>query len=63
VNQAVLKHLQPEQVEVAICRADEREQRRGLTSGLDEMGSDGGKKAEPRWWWHAIDHHSGRVLA
>ena len=63
MNQAVLKHLQPEQVEVAICRADEREQRRGLTSELDEMGSDVGKKAEPRWLWHAIDPHSGRVLA
>jgi insertion element IS1 protein InsB len=22
-----------------------------------------GKKAEPRWLWHAIDHHSGTVLA
>jgi insertion element IS1 protein InsB len=22
-----------------------------------------GKKAEPRWWWHAIDHHRGTVLA
>jgi insertion element IS1 protein InsB len=63
VNQAVLKHLQPEQVEVAICRADELEQRRGLTSELDEMWSYVGKKADPRGLWHAIDHHSGRVLA
>jgi IS1 transposase len=63
VNQAVLKHLQPEQVEVTICRADELEQRRGLTSELDEMWSYVGKKADPRWLWHAIDHHSGRVLA
>src|SRR5947209_5627527 len=22
-----------------------------------------GKKVEPRWLWHAIDHHSGTVLA
>ncbi len=22
-----------------------------------------GKKKEPRWLWHAIDHHSGAVLA
>ena len=22
-----------------------------------------GKKGEPRWLWHAIDHHSGTVLA
>ena len=27
------------------------------------MGSYVGKKAEPRWLWHALDHHSGTVLA
>jgi IS1 transposase len=36
---------------------------RGLISELDEMWSYVGKKAEPRWLWHAIDHHSGTVLA
>jgi insertion element IS1 protein InsB len=36
---------------------------RGLTSELDEMWSYVGKKAEPRWLWHAIDHHNGTVLA
>ena len=46
-----------------ICRADELAQRRGLRSELDEMWSYVGKKAEPRWLWHAIDHHSGTVLA
>ena len=46
-----------------ICRAEELDQRRGLTSELDEMWSYVGKKAEPRWLWHAIDHHSGTVLA
>jgi hypothetical protein len=61
VNQAVLKHLSLEQVEVELCRADELAQRRGLTSELDEMWSFVGKKAEPRWLWHAIDHHSGTV--
>ena len=59
----MLKHLHPEQVEIEICRADELAQRRGLTSELDEMWSYVGKKAEPRWLWHAIDHHSGTVLA
>jgi len=59
----VLQHLHPEQVEVAIYRADELTQRHGLTSELDEMWSYVGKKAEPRWLWHAIDHHSGAVLA
>jgi insertion element IS1 protein InsB len=59
----MLQHLSPEHVEVEICRAEELEQRRGLTSELDEMWSYAGKKAEPRWLWHAIDHYSGTVLA
>ena len=63
MNQAVLRHLHPEHVAVEICRADELAQRRGLTSELDEMWSYVGKKAEPRWLWHAIDHASGTVLA
>jgi insertion element IS1 protein InsB len=63
VNQAVLKHLHPEYVEVELCRADELAQRRGLTSELDEMWSYVGKKAAPRWLWHAIEHQSGTVLA
>ena len=49
MNQAVLQHVHPEQVEVAIYRDDELAQRRGLTSELDEMWSYVGKKAEPRW--------------
>jgi hypothetical protein len=36
-------------VEVEICRAEELEQRRRLTSELDEMWSYVGKKGEPRW--------------
>ena len=63
MNHAVLKRLPPEQVEVEICRAEELDHRRGMTSELDEMWSYVGKKAEPRWLWHAIDHHSGTVLA
>ena len=57
-----MQHLPPEQVEVELCRAEELDQRRGLTSELDQMWSYIGKKAEPRWLWHAIDHHSGTVL-
>jgi hypothetical protein len=45
----VLTYLHPEQVAVEICRADELAQRRGLTSELEEMWSDVGQKAEPRW--------------
>jgi len=63
VNQTVLKHLPPEQVEVEIWRADELEVRRGLNSELDEMWSYVRSKANPRWLWHAIDHHTGTVLA
>ncbi len=59
----MLQHLPPEHLEVEICRAEELAQRRGLTSELDEMWSFVGKKAQPRWLWHAIDHHSGAVLA
>ena len=58
-----MKHLAPEHVEVEIGRADEWAQHHGLTSELDEMWSYVGKKAEPRWLWHAIDHTSGTVLA
>lgn len=32
-------------------------------SELDEMWSFVGKKANPRWLWHAIDRVSGKVLA
>jgi hypothetical protein len=63
VNHAVLQQMPPEQMEVEICRADELAQRRGLTSELDEMWSYVNKKADRRWLWHAIDHHSGHVLA
>ena len=27
------------------------------------MWSDGGKQAEPQWWWHALDHARGTVVA
>jgi insertion element IS1 protein InsB len=30
---------------------------------VDEMWVFVGKKNEPRWLWHAIDHHTGKVLA
>jgi hypothetical protein len=60
VNQSVLQHLHPEQVEVEIWRADALEMRHGLSSELDEMWSYVRSKANPRWLWHAIDHHTGR---
>jgi len=63
VHQSVWQDLHPEQVEVEIWRADELEVRRGLSSELDEMWSYVHSKAHPRWLWHAIDHHTGKVLA
>ena len=63
MNHAVLAHAEPEQIAVEICRADELEAPRGRSSELDERWSDVGKKANPRWLWHAIDHHTGKVLA
>jgi insertion element IS1 protein InsB len=63
VNQVVLQVLQPEDVEVEICRSEGLDRRRGLTSELDEMWSYVRSKANQRWLWHALDHHSGTVLA
>ena len=63
MNHAVLAILNPQQVEVEICRADELDERRGLSSELDEMWSFVARKSNPRWLWHAIDHHTGKVLA
>ena len=63
MNHAVLTYLNPEQVEVELCRADELEVRRGLSSELDEMWSFVARKSNPRWLWHAIDHRTGKVLA
>jgi insertion element IS1 protein InsB len=63
VNEPLLQVLHPEQVEVEICRSEELDRRRGLTSELDEMWSYVRCKANPRWLWHAIDHHTGKVLA
>ena len=63
VHHAVLAVVNPEQVEVELWRADELEVRRGLSSELDEMWSYVARKSNPRWLWHAIDHHTGKVLA
>jgi insertion element IS1 protein InsB len=55
VNQPLLNTLPPADVDVVIQRAEEAE--------VDEMWSFVGKKTAPRWLWHAIDHHTGKVLA
>jgi len=50
-------------VEGEVYRSEELERRRGLTSELDERWSDVRCKANPRWWWHARDPHTGQVWA
>jgi insertion element IS1 protein InsB len=55
VNQPLLNMLHPDDVDVVIRRADEAE--------VDEMWSYVGQKNAQRWLWHAIDHHTGKVLA
>jgi insertion element IS1 protein InsB len=63
VNDALLAIVNPDWVEVEIYRADELDRRHGLSSELDEMWSFVTRKSNPRWLWHAIDHHTGAVLA
>ena len=63
MNHTLLAVLNPDQVEVEILRAEELDERRGLSSELDEMWSFVARKSNPRWLWHAIDHHTGAVLA
>src|SRR5262245_36357724 len=62
-NHAVLQVVQPEYVPVERCRSEELERRGGRTSALDAMWGYVRRNAHPRWWWHAIDHHTGKVLA
>jgi hypothetical protein len=63
VNHALLAILNPQQIEVEVWREDELARHRGLSSELDEMWSYVARKSNPRWLWHAIDHHTGKVLA
>ena len=51
----MLKCLDPTNVIVDIQKVEEAE--------LDEMWSYVGRKDQPRWLWHAIDHARGEVLA
>jgi insertion element IS1 protein InsB len=55
VNTALLRPRNPAEVAVDLERAGEAER--------DEMWSFVGNKGNPRGLWHAIDHHTGAVLA
>ena len=63
MNREVLAYLHPAHIEVEICRADELEEPWRLHAELDEMWSYVATKTNPRWLWHAIDYHTGKVLA
>jgi IS1 family transposase len=55
VNTVLLRALDPADIAVDIERDGEAE--------MDAMWSFVGKKGNSRWLWHAIDHHTGAVLA
>jgi len=55
VNTPLVKALHTSDVAVSINRVDAAE--------VDEMWSYVGKKQDPRWLWHAIDHQTRKVLA
>jgi insertion element IS1 protein InsB len=55
VNTGLLRTLHSTETTVNIERAGEAE--------MDERWSFVGKKGHQRWLWHAIDHHTGAVLA
>jgi hypothetical protein len=50
VNTALLYTVDPDEMPVAIQQAGEAE--------VDAMWSFVGKGGNPRWRWHAIDHHT-----
>src|SRR6266705_1267288 len=55
VNTALLRTMAPDEILVDMQQAGEAE--------MDEMWSFVGQKGNQRWLWHAIDHHTGAVLA
>jgi len=55
VNERLLHTLAPPQVDVILRHVDAAE--------MDEMWSFVGSKSQQRWLWHAIDHHTGQILA
>jgi hypothetical protein len=56
VNTTLLRTLNPAEAAWDVERAGEAE------AEMDEMWSFVGNKGNPRWLWHAIDHHTGKVL-
>src|SRR5262249_24255902 len=55
VNERLLHTLDPPHVDVILRQVEKAE--------MDEMWSFVGSKSQQRWLWHAIDHHTGQILA
>jgi insertion element IS1 protein InsB len=55
VNERLLQRCDPEQVDIIVRKVEQAE--------MDELWSFVGSKSQQRWLWHAIDHHTGQVLA
>jgi insertion element IS1 protein InsB len=55
VNDRLLHTLDPEHIDVILQQVEAAE--------MDEMWSFVGSKSQQRWLWHAIDHHTGQILA
>ena len=55
VNERLLPTLAPEQVDIILQKVEQAE--------MDEMWSFVGSKSQQRRLWHAIDHHTGQILA
>ena len=55
VNTALLHPRQGDELPVGIERAG--------AAAMDAMGSGIGKQKAQRWWWHALDHLIGAILA
>jgi len=59
VNEAVLAALEPSQMIVRLCVADDP----NVEAEVDEMWSFVQSKQQQRWLWWALDHSTGQVLA
>jgi insertion element IS1 protein InsB len=55
VNERLLKSSDPAQLDIILRQVEAAE--------MDEMWSFVGSKSQPRWLWHAIEHHTGQLLA
>jgi hypothetical protein len=55
VNAGLLQRLEAEQGQVIVHQVAAAE--------VDARWSFVGSKRQPRWWWHAIEHHTGQGLA